>query len=167
MSTSEKRQQALLHGQLATDAFKSRYRETLASFDQEQVGRALGSYIRLRLRDEIAGIEPDLNVYLAHTERAFLTLFDSGKLKPVAPITPLGEAALASMRSRTGINPPGYVAPAPAPRQLTAQEELDIQVAEDFQKLSAKEFRSRCSNGKKYRETFFRLGEEGRLSITA
>jgi len=160
-------EKAGLHGSLASDAFRLRYKELLASFDPEQVGRSLVGFIRLHLRDEIAGIEPDLNVYLAHTESAFLTLFDSGKLQPVAPLTPLGESALADMRRRAGVNPPGYVAPAPAPRQLTAQEELDIQVAEDFQKLSAKEFRSRCSNGKKYRETFFRLGEEGRLSITA
>jgi len=153
MST-DTQEKAALHGSLASDAFRLRYKELLASFDPSQVGRALVAFIRLNLRDVVARTEPDLNAYLGFTEEAFLALYDGGKLQPVERITPLGEAALTSMRQRTGI---GYVAQPSTPKPPTADELLEQEVRNDFATLPGDKMREKRRTNRRYEAAFQRI----------
>ena len=159
------RQEAERYGQLGLEAFQKRNRELLASFNGEQVNRALVAWTRLHKQEEIlthlTTADPDLSFFANHLEEGFLTLLDEGKLQPEASITELGQKVLVEMRRRTSIY--NGEAPEPETKSLSLREQLETRVAEDFQKLPSKVFRQNCASDKKYRDAFDRLAAENRL----
>jgi hypothetical protein len=129
---------AFTAGQFAQDAFRHRYREALASFDSSEVAESLLAHIRLERAEDIEGQTPDFKNYMSIMERSFLTLYDRKVLEPRFALTSLGEKAIADMRQRTGINPAGYVTPAPT---LSPEQRLEDLVIQDWRTISADKIR--------------------------
>lgn len=130
--------QAAKYSQIANREFQDTNRELLVSFDRDKLWTAILAWIRLHAHSDIETVEPNIVFYLRIIEGAFLDLLDRGAVKPVAEVTPLGQAALAEMRKRTGIGVEEVPPPAPV---LTPEEMLECQVRDDWKKLSADQIR--------------------------
>jgi len=158
------REEAQTFGQLGLEVFLKRNRELLASFPgNDQVIRALVAWTRLHRQDELLNhlttSETDLNFFANHLEEGFLTLYDAGKLSPVALITDLGQSSLDAMRKRTGIYPAGQSAPVPAPKPLSADELLEQEVRNDFATLRSDKMREKRRNDRRYEAMYQKIAD--------
>lgn len=149
-------------GAAAARSFLSEYRELLSSFHWSDVEPALGSWLQLDGRSQIEGVVPSIELYVKVQRIGFLTLLDEQVIQPVAAITPLGhgQADLDSMRRATGIGVANLPAPAVA---KTPQEIYEDGIVNDWNTLSGDQFRAKCNNDKRYRDTFKALSETDRI----
>jgi hypothetical protein len=149
----------LFYMRLGVNSFLEKYRELLSAFDLQQVAEALVAYSSLG-----NGVLPEksgIPAYRKYTEEAFLHLYDRGAISPIAPLTELSEADLVKMRRSTGIG--AETLPPPPPKPLSAQEQLEQRVSDDWNTLKIGDFKKNCANDKSYREVFERLSAENRL----
>lgn len=146
----------------ANKQFTSEARELLASFDQDRLWKSVLAYVQLEARTEIAEAAPSLDLYLGIIRRAFLTMFDEGTLDEalVAPITKLGEEALAAIRRASGIGI--ELLPAPVV-ELTPEQALDEQIVADWKSLSSAQIRKKRDGSRTYAAALSRLLETDRL----
>jgi hypothetical protein len=149
-------------GQTIQDGFFGDYRELIAHFGG--VTEGITSFLQLNFADELIAFskKPDPRLYRRLLTEALVTLIDRGALTQIAgDLNDLAEAELANLRRETGIGV--EMLPPPPPKPLSAQEQLDQRVSNDWNVLKVATFKKNCANDKAYRETFERLSAENRL----
>jgi hypothetical protein len=150
-------------GKQTEGLFLEDYREIVAF--HSGVTEGIVAYLQLNNVEELIALSqaPNPRLYRRLLAEALVTLIDRGALTQVAELNDLAERDLEKLRKETGIYPEGYLAPPPPPRQLSAQEQLEQRVSDDWNSLKIADFKKNCANDKTYRETFERLSEENRL----
>jgi hypothetical protein len=146
---------------LAMAALKGRYREFLASIE-EDVAPAIWAFYRLEtelVAEHEKGDIFDFKHHFLFFEKALIALFDEGSLTLSAPLTALGEKALADLRKRTGIYPAGQSAPAPAAKPLSADEFLEQEVRNDFATLRSDKMREKRRNDRRYEAMYQKIAD--------
>lgn len=141
---------------LVQQQFWNDFRELTGNFSEVHAG--IVAYLQLNYPQELISIskEPAPTLYRKLLTEALITLIDRGALVQVSgELTDLAVAELAKLRRETGIGV--ETLPAPPPKPPTADELLEAQVRQDFDKLPSAQMRAKRQSNRAYEKMYQKI----------